>query len=276
MKRKLEICYNDNVFEVETEKDGTNLKCNAVQEELGLNDTEMKDIVLQDGVHATAESCHKRAGAFFVGSFELLFVKGHWGDSAQWNFVDLEAKLRLMMAQYKTQQPRKTAPSEWTRSIGYSSENNQKRKGFETPAPFTTGRGISKKGLRKSDDLAVFNYVGKILQQTYPKFAEVFEKAGRVDIKYNSTISKEDKHFDNKDVCHQVFFTMGTSEENLCVQEEENLVKIRGEAPQAFDGRFQHWVEVNNDSERDRLSVVCYLVDAPESFKHHRKKVADL
>ena len=107
-------------------------------------------------------------------------------------------------------------------------------------------------------------------------FGELFQKCGRVDLKYNSSIQEEDMHFDKQDMCHQVIFTLGRSKESLYVKETVKTTEVNcHRLPTAFDGRFQHWV-ANHGAVRDRIAVVCYIVDVPSSFKHEKMSVEDL
>ena len=62
----------------------------------------------------------------------------------------------------KTKKARRTAPSEWTRSIGFSTQALGAG-GHETKAPFTAGKGISSGGLQDKYDKDMFEIVAKIL-----------------------------------------------------------------------------------------------------------------
>ena len=121
----------------------------------------------------------------------------------------------------------------------------------------------------------------------FPDFSKIFEITGRIDLKYNSTITEKSKHFDNKDKCHQVIFTLGWSTHGLCVKEVvknsngERTENIRHltchRTPTAFDGRFQHWVNMKeSDRVIDRIAVVCYLTDVPSYFRHPPMTMKDL
>jgi hypothetical protein len=117
-----------------------------------------------------------------------------------------------------------------------------------------------------------------LLESYFQEFGRIFKSTGRVDLKYNSSISESDLHIDRNDQCHQVVFTLGESRRRLVVKENENIVKLESfRNPTAFDGRFQHWVEEYKDAESgDRISIISYLVDVPESYKMKRMSAANL
>ena len=193
----------------------------------------------------------------------------------------IEECIREMMNQRKSKKARKSAPSEWTESLGFSS-NPLGYKYFNKEAPFSKKKAFCDSNFRCEKKRELFFMICEALQHSHPKFAEIFKVAGRVDLKYNSTICEEDHHFDAKDACHQVFFTFGHSNQKLCVEEGTTVTKISGFfSPTAFDGRFKHWVEEREKTGvplgvNDRISVICYLVDVPEYYKHKKMTTAEL
>lgn len=189
----------------------------------------------------------------------------------------IQHRIREMIAMTKTKKARKSAPSQWTEYLGWSS-NPLGYNGFYKEAPFSASLAFSDCNFRVASKKELFFMIAEALEKDYKHFAEIFKVAGRVDLKYNSTISPEDNHFDKKDSCHQVFFTFGDSNQKLCVQERTVLTKLSGFfTPTAFDGRFQHWVEERKDmGPSDRISVVCYLVDVPGFYKHSKMTAEEI
>ena len=98
---------------------------------------------------------------------------------------------------YSNLEARRTAPSEWTRSIGFSTQALGAG-GHETKAPFTAGKGISSGGLQDKNDKEMFHLVGKIIGDEFGNFGTLFQQTGRVDLKYNTSIREEDMHFDKQ------------------------------------------------------------------------------
>jgi hypothetical protein len=217
-------------------------------------------------------------GLIYVGKGSTFFVKDHWLQEPSASYFALEEVVQGMVTSLKSQKARRSAPSAWTRSIGFSCRLLFST-GYTMRAPYTPQQGISAAALRKDEDKRVFQLVTKILQKDFCTFAGIFSQSGRIDIKYNSSIKQADRHFDRKDVCHQVYFTLGNSDECLYVDEIQGVVELSGQKkPTAFDGRFQHWVGLpcGRPSDQDRISFLCYLTDVPLRYKHGRMTVLDL
>ena len=126
----------------------------------------------------------------------------------------IEDEVRAVMLKKKTQRSRRTSTSEWTRSIGFSTQSRGTC-GYEKKAPFSDEKGISSAGLREHADKKIFGLVVELLCLRFREYGDLFRKSGRVDLKSNTTIVRGSSHFDKKDVCHQVIFTLGSSKEGL-------------------------------------------------------------
>ena len=244
---------------------------------------DMFDFKLVDGVTSCSQELKQSRGKIDVEGIDICWVQNWWKELDE-SLLDLiEEEVRDVMLKKKSQKPRRSAPSEWTRSIGYSTQKLG-ASGHEKKAPFSVDKGISSAGLREKDDLKIFQHVERLVALRFKEFGRLFGICGRVDLKYNTTISKETSHFDKQDVCHQVMFTLGRSAEALIVEENTNTENSSTPTnifchrdPVAFDGRFQHWVErCKQTTQRDRISVVCYLTDAPKSFQHKKMTVKEL
>ena len=229
-----------------------------------------------DGITSTDSTLKEAQGEINVEGVDVCWVQNWWQEEKESLFDLLEERIRDVMSQKKTKKARRTAPSEWTRSIGFSTQALGAG-GHETKAPFTAGKGISSGGLQDKYDKDMFEIVAKILGDEFGNFGTLFQQTGRVDLKYNTAISEEHMHFDKQDVCHQVIFTLGRSKAGVIVKEAESTTTIScHRLPTAFDGRYQHWVEHQSTENKDRIAVVCYISDAPESFKHEKMTVEDL
>ena len=275
MIRTVQICFRGADFDIQTDSSGMRISYQTLLSKLGCNIEDADVLQLVDGVGGEGVVMCQRGDTIRITHQNVYFVKHMWM-RVEGCFVAVEGIVRSMMQRFTSQRPRATAPSSWTRSVGYSTKHILNT-GFATRAPYTHWKGISAVSLHESLDQELFSAVGKILKVKFPTFSKIFAKAGRIDVKYNTSISRSDRHFDKQDVCHQVFFSLGSTRDDLCVLEEQ-IEFIQGyENPTAFDGRFQHWVADFIDStDRDRISIVCYLVDAPESYQHCKKSMKEL
>ena len=214
-----------------------------------------------------------RGGVFDVDSCPKLFVKDKWMTRKEYLMNQVEEAVRSLMETSKGQKARPTAPSQWTQSVGFSTQPRGFG-GFIKPAPFSPKMGISH-NLWKSSHRHVFDLVCEILEFDFPVFASAFKETGRIDLKYNSTITEKSQHFDRQDKSHQVIFTLGSSFNGLCVKEKDERSHFAKVAtifchrkPTAFDGRYQHWVDGSITEASDRIAVVCYLADVPPHLRH--------
>ena len=285
MKRKLQgrvvnVVFLGRMYEMIAEEDRV-LKSTLLENicHAELPKGEMSNLKLLDSVTSSGEELYEREGQINVEGINICYVKHWWKDFEESLLDYIEDEVRAVMLKKKTQKARRTATSEWTRSIGFSTQNWGAR-GHETRAPFSDEKGISSARLREHADKKIFGLVVEVLCLRFEEFGELFSKSGRIDLKYNSTIVRGSSHFDRKDVCHQVIFTLGSSKEGLIVEENKKETELQcHREPMAFDGRFQHWVakwDVNGATTRDRIAVVCYLTDAPESFRHEKMTVEEI
>ena len=181
---------------------------------------------------------------------------------------NMEYKVRERMRVKKTSAVRSSTPCTWARSVGHSVQALN-RKGYERPAENRSGCGVSSASLRDPLDEELFIMTVTILHSVFPCFSRILSRHGRVDMKYNCRITVDDKHVDKQDQCHQVMFTMGSSNNGLVVLENfhERVLDCYYN-PVAFDGRFQHWVQDHPSSTSDRISIVAYLTDTPSYYMH--------
>ena len=288
MERDIVITFYDTCYSVRTSGNGHHLGmfdvlatlAEARTEMSALSCTEMSALSLIENVYYPLEEIQEDGGYFEVGDCGHLFIKDHWKVETECLFDKTEKLARDMMLSKKSEKARSSAPSAWTAYIGFGS-NHKEYKGFCTSAPFTEDLGFSSARLSTCFEKSIFKTVQQILQFYFPTFAVIFERAGRIDLKFNSTISQSDNHYDRQDKCHQVIFTLGRSQECLMIREGEKDVQPVAvkchRNPTAFDGRFQHWVEqYGTNLPRDRMSVVCYLVDVPEDYKHPKMNMATI
>ena len=285
MKRKLQgrvvnVVFLGKMYEMIAEEDRllkSTLLENICHAELPKG--EMSKLKLLDSVTSSGEELYEREGQINVEGINICYVKHWWKDFEESLLDYIEDEVRAVMLKKKTQKPRRTATSEWTRSIGFSTQPLG-ASGHEEKAPFSDEKGICSARLMEHADKKIFWLVGELLCLRFKEYGDLFKKSGRVDLKYNSTIVRGSSHFDLKDVCHQVIFTLGSSKEGLMVEENEKEKELQcHREPMAFDGRFQHWVaksDVNVATSRDRIAVVCYLTDAPESFRHEKMTVEEI
>jgi len=277
LTRIVVVCFEGQEYPMSTDSTGTRISYKTLAGKLQYDDSLHGGLQLVDGVGVNSAIFSQEGDEITVGHGDIFLVKNQWMDNQEGLYSLVELAVRELMVEHKSQKPRTTAPSEWTRSIGYSCQYTSNT-GFATPAPFTPGRGISEVSLTSPKDKDLFKAVAKILAMHFPTFAGLFLQAGRVDVKYNSVITRDSNHFDKKDVCHQVFFSVGTTENDLCVLEDGIVQRLQGKhKPTAFDGRFQHWVDdFGYEPSRDRISIVSYLVDAPTSYRHDKMTMTQL
>ena len=284
MKREIEnreviVIFLGKEFVIGTDSDGSKLSVSKLRGMLGnppftcMGQWELR---LMDGITSTDSTLKETDGEINVVGVDVCWVQNWWQEPKECLFDLLEERIRDVMSQKKTKKARLTAPSEWTRSIGFSTQALGAG-GHATKAPYTAGKGISSGGLQDKNDKEMFHLVGNIIGEDFGDFGTLFQQTGRVDFKYNTSITEEDMHFDKQDVCHQVMFTLGSSKAGVIVKEAESTTTFAcHRLPTAFDGRFQHWIEPCDTVEKDRISVVCYIVDAPQSFKHQKMTAEDL
>jgi hypothetical protein len=277
MERKIDIFYHGYLFTVTSVGQGKYISGADLRKALGDVTQLTGELELAYGMDFESDTCKVTSDMFSVEQGDHFYVKNNWLEIDEGRFHTLESMVRQMMRTSKGDKPRKTAPSAWTKSIGYSTQQRN-RSGYSTQAPWTSTLGISSSGLRDDSDKIMFSLVVSILKQKYATFADLFLRAGRIDIKYNTCITKACGHFDAHDTCHQVYFSLGNSAEKLMVEEFDSVTGIMGHYNlNAFDGRFQHWVEEYTPlSLKDRISVTCYLTDAPASYKHRKLTMAEL
>ena len=277
--RKVVVIFLGNEFVIETNSDGSKLSASQLKGMLGnppFTSMGQWELRLMDGITSTDSTLKEAHGEINVEGVDVCWVQNWWQEPKESLFDLLEERIRDVMSQKKSKKARRTAPSEWTRSIGFSTQALGAG-GHETKAPYTAGKGISSGGLQDKNDMEMFQLVGKIIGEDFGDFGTLFQQTGRVDLKYNTSITEEDMHFDKQDVCHQVVFTLGSSRAGVVVKEAESTTTIAcHRLPTAFDGRHQHWVEKKSTKNMDRIAVVCYIADAPESFKHEMMSVEDL
>jgi len=278
-EREVIVIFLGKEISVSTDSDGSKISVSKLKGMLGdppFTSRGEWNLGLMDGITSMASKLKEVEGEINVEGVDVCWVENWWQEEKESLFDLLEERIRDVMCKRKTKKARRTAPSEWTRSIGFSTQGLGAG-GHETKAPFTAGKGISSTGLKERSDKEMFLLVGKIIGEEFGDFGKLFQQTGRVDLKYNTSIREEDKHFDKLDVCHQVIFTLGRSKAGVIVKEGESTTKIAcHRLPTAFDGRYQHWVESQSMKDNDRIAVVCYIVDAPESFKHEKMSVEDL
>ena len=277
-ERNVGITFLDNDYTVASVREGQYISMLALIQEIGDTLLETMDtVVLLDDVGEDSFEIRERHGYFNVEGHSHLFVKHYWKNKKESLLDQVELSVRDMMLSRKSKKARPSAPSEWTGNVGYSTRALGNF-GFCSPAPFSKGLGINDSCLVGKKDRELFNTVQNLLLEKYPIFANIFAQAGRIDLKYNSSIKEADNHIDGNDKCHQVIFTVGLGTEPLLVKEDIQIESVQCHRDLvAFDGRFQHWVgEYQTPAFKDRIAVVCYLVDLPESYKHPRKTMRDI
>ena len=277
-ERDITLTFYNTCYAVRTTGNGHHLGMIDILAKLYEVHAEMSSVSLLEDVQYPEDEVQLDGGFFEVENVNHLFVKDHWKEEIECLFDKTEFLVRDMMYTRKSDKARSSAPSAWTGYVGFGS-NQKDYKGFCVSAPYTKSLGFSSARLSTSLEKNIFHTVQLILRIHFPTFAIIFERAGRIDLKYNSCISESDKHFDKLDKCHQVIFTLGLSQECLMIQEGEiGVLPTKVQCfrnPKAFDGRFQHWVEqCGASSPLDRIAIVCYLVDVPESYKHAKMNMA--
>ena len=106
-----------------------------------------------------------------------LFVKHYWKNKEDCLFNHVE--VREMMLHRKSKKAHRTAPSEWTGNVGYSTRTLGNF-GFCFPAPFTKGLEINDSCLVGKKDGELFATVQNLLLEKYPIFVNIFAQAGRM------------------------------------------------------------------------------------------------